>query len=170
MANDECQFAAARPCKCDCLHDAANDPATPVKYYEALAEFRIVCVDGHKNGYLSIYYCPFCGGEVPRSLRPNHFARITKEELVRLGALLNGINSVDEALTRLGPPDHEFPAGVTMTTRSSVTNGPEVFSYRTLHWKGYSATADIVLNDYQPMGVSFSFLAKYMGPSIAPTM
>jgi hypothetical protein len=80
--------------------------------------------------------------------------RVTREELLRLTELVKGIHDVDEATARLGSPDSEIPAGLIMH------GGPEISAYTTLHWNGHSDTASIVLTDYHPLGVRFSFMAK----------
>lgn len=55
----------------------------------------------------SIYYCPFCGGRVPASLRDTFFAIIPPEEEQRLNHLAEGITSRDDALRVFGPPDQD---------------------------------------------------------------
>src|SRR5262245_19509435 len=123
-----------RPCQCSFLHRGAEDPDVPIEFHTEPDECRIVFgpPEAPRSRYLSIGYCPCCGGEAPKVLEPERFVRITWDEMKRLHDLTKGIGTADEAIERLGPPDREFPNRETM--RNPGWGGFETITYRTLHW------------------------------------
>ena len=164
---ESCQMSAPRPpCKCPELPEAAADPAVPLEHDEDLNEFRFV-TRPPSVGFWSIYYCPFCGGEIPSRSRAQLYADVTPAELRRLEDLVKGIGSVDEAITRLGKPDRDDPAGFIMQGRESAAKPPRATARRVIRWLGHSEAAAIVLQPMGPFGVSFTFEQKYIGPKQA---
>ncbi len=61
------------------------------------------------NEHLAMYFCPFCGGKLPDDSKPIYAPYLTPDERGRLEELIAGINSPEEAIARLGPPDYDEP-------------------------------------------------------------
>jgi len=93
------------PSKCNCffLHEAATDPNSPIVFDTELNEFHTKTL----NGYSMIYYCPICGGPVPKSLRDDLFAKISSEEEERLNSMTDKIKSLEELIAAYGEPDRQ---------------------------------------------------------------
>lgn len=76
------------PHACEGMMVALNEPDTPVDYYDRLREYGIYILDGTADR-LIFQFCPWCGTELPRSLRDEWFEIIrslgleTKDKLPR---------------------------------------------------------------------------------------
>ena len=75
----------------------------PITFNTEMNEFELRAA----RAIWAIYYCPFCGGRVPESLRDTFFAIIPPEEEERLNRLTEGITSPEDALRVFGPPDRD---------------------------------------------------------------
>ena len=90
-------------CACNWLHNAAANPEVPITFNAEMNEFEL-----HTGKTIwQIYYCPFCGGRVPESLRNTFFAIISPEEEQRLNELAAQITSPEDALRVFGAPDRD---------------------------------------------------------------
>jgi hypothetical protein len=152
------------------LQHAADDPDSPIVYDARLNEFHFEypCApgDGDCEGAksrLRIYHCPFCGGATPESKRDSLFAAVTIEEENRLGELLTGVTTLNDALRKLGNPDRDEPAGVTQKTPERDGNPSIIESFRSIVYCGLSNTADVHITDYREKGVSIWLQGKYLG-------
>lgn len=147
------------PCECRFLHNATSDSSGPFIFDAELNEFRVQRVgsDGARREFM-IYHCPFCGGAAPRSRRETLFADIPSSESERLFALTRGLNTVAEAIERLGEPDEDHPTGYRITTPGKTT------AFRVLRWHKLSDTAYVELVDYGPeRGLRATLRGKYLG-------
>lgn len=88
------------------------------------------------------------------------FATITRTESERLQRLTSGLGSVEDTIARLGKPDGQDVSGTTIVTPATRREPPSVTTYRTLRFSKLSETADVIVIDYGPKGVSFSFQGK----------
>lgn len=101
--NESASEPIERPeCTCNWLHDAAADPKVPVKFSAELSEFHLLPTGG---GYWLIYFCPFCGGRAPKSLRDTFFAQIPPEEEARFNELTKDFKTMDDVRAAWGAPD-----------------------------------------------------------------
>ncbi|TAK19469.1 MAG: hypothetical protein EPO40_33155 [Myxococcaceae bacterium] len=158
-----------RPCACDYLSHAADDPRSPIVFDPKLNEYNFeypsLRSDEAGKAYLRIYHCPFCGGAAPESKRDQLFAVISPEEKRRLNQLLSGIKSVEDAFSVLGTPDHDDPHGLTAQRPEREGSAPTRQSYRSLTYSQLSDTADVILTDYRADGVHIALQGKYVGLS-----
>jgi hypothetical protein len=119
---------------------------------------------GDARGHWMIYHCPFCGGAAPRSKRETLFAQITDAESRRLHELTRDVRTVEVAIARFGPPDHDLVDGLTMQTPATDTEPSKVSSYRVLTYDRLSETADVHFTDYGPeRGLRMTLQSKYIG-------
>jgi hypothetical protein len=151
----------SEPCGCGYLQRACDEPTVPIVFDEEMGEFQIEHPRG--GGYSVLYHCPWCGGAAPRSKRSRRFATISTEEATRLRSLTAELTSVDAAIIALGSPDVDDPIGTSVSTVGSGNEPPRVTSYRMLTFRGLSDCADVILIDYGPKGVAFTFQGKYLG-------
>jgi hypothetical protein len=112
-----------------------------------------------------IYHCPLCGGAAPESKRDLLFAVISLEEQGRMHQLLNGIETVEDAIRVLGAPDRDSPSGATFMRHEHGEEAPTIESFRMLTYSGLSDTAEVVITDYPGRGIHYRMQGKYIGPS-----
>jgi hypothetical protein len=84
---------------------------------------------------------------------------------MRLRSLTADVTTVAEALSRFGPPDEDRPAAIGRSTAESAGEPSKMTWYRTLTFRRLSETADVLLVDYTPDPVRFTFAPKYLGPT-----
>jgi hypothetical protein len=167
MAKPTFASVTDQPCECGYLQHAADDPDSPIVYDARLNEFNIEypCASGDGDcegakSMLRIYHCPFCGGVAPESKRDLLFAAITIEEQNRLGELLAGITTLDEATRRLGNPDRDEPAGVTQETPEDNGHPSIIEWFRSIVYCGLSDTAEVHITDFREKGVGIRLQGK----------
>ena len=55
-----------------------------------------------------MYYCPFCGGKLPDSLREQYFTEFIESEVSEVRELIKKIDSLDKMRNLLGEPDEIY--------------------------------------------------------------
>jgi hypothetical protein len=131
-----------KPCECKWLERADANPKVPISFDFELNEFHL----HYPGGQLMIYYCPFCGGTAPESLRDTFFTVITPDEEARLTGLTSDLKTVDALIAAFGPPDHDR----------------HTFTYKSL-----STTADVRVIVNAPDQIGFFFTEKNIRPQPA---
>lgn len=91
------------PCECGWLDRMSTTPGCPIIFDTEMNEFHLKV----GNSSYVLYYCPFCGGSAPASLRDTFFYKISAEENERLNHLADGISSRQEWEAKYGPPRRE---------------------------------------------------------------
>ena len=81
-------------------------------------------------------------------------------EARRLDEIFAGVRTLEDAIAKLGPPDEDFPNGVTMHTPETDGKPPEVRSFRVIRYRRLSETADVHLTDYQKDRVDIHYQGK----------
>jgi hypothetical protein len=123
-------------------------------------EFNIV--KGERS--IRIYYCPFCGGKAPESLRATFFAHVSGEEHERLTLLGTGVESYAQIVARFGEPSCDQPMGAGMGMPEADGQITQFISYRVLTYSQLSQVADLQFHlhaDGTLAGLLVS--AKYIG-------
>ena len=147
-------------CDCGWLQRAATDPDHPVKFDHRLNEFNIV----HGSRSIRIYYCPFCGGKTPESLRDTLFAHVSADEQERLLRHGAALESAAEVLTKLGQPNRDDPVGVITGMPAPDGQATEFSSFRVLTYSQLSPVADLQVHLHPDGKVArFRVSAKYIG-------
>ncbi len=147
-------------CKCSWLERAAAEPENPVFFDSKMGEYQLRHSDG---GYSALQHCPWCGGAAPKSKRSSFFASVPSSEWSRLASLTAGVKTVEEAVQKFGPPESGDSQGLTIYPSSHEREPQRAESYRTVTFSNMSKVANVVLHDYGPKGIGFSFTAKYLG-------
>lgn len=144
-------------CTCDYLENAANDPKCPIIFDEATSEYQFT----DNRVTLVIYHCPFCGGAAPESKRALLFAQIPENEERRLAGLLNGIETMDGALSKLGQPDFE---GVSTTRKPEGKNdAPRIQHHREIRYHQLSDVAEVWITERTDGKVFWQLQGKHIG-------
>src|SRR5258706_956476 len=99
-------------CDCNVLERASKEPDHVIRWDEELHEYHSVY---GKGGQMMIYYCPFCGGSVPKSRRSQLFHTLTDKERQRLCHLTKDVRTLAEVMASFGEPDIRQPVGMTQT-------------------------------------------------------
>lgn len=150
-------------CACNYLQNAADDPRSPIKFDAETAEYQFA----YEGATLVIYHCPFCGGAAPRSKRHLLFTQITDEEESRLAAMLDGIETIDDALQKLGQPDFE---GTSTSKQPEKQNaGPRIEHHRDIRYHNLSDVADIWIMERPDGKIFWQLQGKYVGSNADKT-
>jgi uncharacterized protein DUF6980 len=147
-------------CTCGYQERQSEEANIPIVFDAEVNEFHIAHPDG---GQSVIYHCPWCGGAAPRSQRDRLFAKVTMAESARLDGLTGTIRSIEEAIATFGPAQRDEAQGLIVEKPATDSQPPATSVYRTLTFTQLSDTADVVLIDYGPAGVRFTFQGKYLG-------
>ena len=91
---------------CDRLQETIRKEWYPLTYDFHVEEVQLKCSDG----IAVVRYCPFCGQKL-ESGRSALFTKMTEEDRNDIRARLQSLQSLDEAVAALGPPDEEGTGG-----------------------------------------------------------
>lgn len=144
-------------CDCNVLSDASREPHSGIAFDARLNEYHIVHPGG---GYMMIYYCPFCGGRVPKSQRHMQFMYVTHDEESRINELIHGLHTCDEVVARFGPPDADIPNGLSWREPADADRPPRGEAARALWYRGLSSQADVIFYVYTDGHVRGTWQAK----------
>jgi hypothetical protein len=158
-------FSTADPCRCDWLARAVAEPGVPIEFDGGLNEYALVHDGPNGRGRMVLRYCPFCGGAAPKSARSELFTRMTNAELSRLGSLTNGLKTLDEVVSALGPPDHDMDDGIGIGEPSRSDHPPTFERCRTLVYRNLSETVVVHAYERADGRVRFTFSGKQLRPA-----
>lgn len=144
-------------CDCGSLQHMADEPNCPVEFDAGLNEYHIVHQGG---GYSMIYYCPFCGGRVPKSRRDRLFQTITDAEQHRLCELTKGMRTVEDVIRAFGEPDVQQSIGMAITTPEKEGQPGTTQAYPGMIYKKLSTIADVYVTLYPNDRVAIRFQGK----------
>ena len=152
-------------CTCGYLERGANDPYSPIEFDEVVHEFLYVVRNdnGDIKNKLSIYHCPWCGGETPPSIRGTLFAVVSRSEEQRIRKLFDGLKSATDVIQRHGPPERDLLNSFVSQTPENGATPPVSRAYRYLVYSKLSDTADVHIIEY-PDRLGISLHGKYTGP------
>lgn len=131
-------------CGCGALERLAADPENPLRFDPKLNEYQIT-YGPEAQAYLVVHFCFVCGGAAPPTSRGALFAPVAIAEVERLTALTQGITSLEAALSKLGTPDVDLPAGEVHRGPVVSEGGEELRPVRILEYTKLSATAVVRL-------------------------
>ena len=137
----------------------AQDSKDPVEFDPQLNEYHILRKGG--GGYSLIYFCPFCGGQAPKSQRSSLFHRLTDAEQHRLTELTKNLRTVQDVVAALGEPDIK---GLSMAVTTPEKEGmPETTqSYPVMTYSNLSDIANVNVQVYPTERVAITFQGKPM--------
>jgi hypothetical protein len=153
------------PCACGYLERAARNPDLPIEFDERMCEynFRYQVPGDETPSVLVIYYCPFCGGAAPHSLRASLFHKISTAERDRLLSRLESVRTLRDALEQLGTPDEDNPHGSIDHFPEEGARPPLDVVYRTFLYRSLSEVAELRISEHPDGTVSFAFSGKQIG-------
>lgn len=146
-------------CECGLLRSLASDAAVPVSFDESLGQFQIEVQRATSRSCIALWYCPFCGGRLAEVDAINPFAMISDAEERRLTQLVAGTPHIHALIAKLGPPDRDFSAGLTVDTPSATSPS----TYRVIEYTGLSPTATVTFIVLPNGDVRLGFRAKRRG-------
>ncbi len=152
-------------CTCGYLERAADDLANPIVFDQQTSEYQFTYQEPGLDGpsMLVIYHCPFCGGAAPESRRDLLFAAISPAEQERLAQLLSPIETIQEALDTLGPPQMDGYSVERNLRRDDPNNPPTIQRRRELLYTTLSEVADVRITERPTGGVSWLLSGKFLG-------
>jgi hypothetical protein len=145
-------------CKCGSLARMAEDPKNSVEFDARLNEYHIRRADG--SGYSLIYFCPFCGGNAPKSERASLSQRLTDAERQRLGELTKDLRTVQDVIAAFGEPDTRRPIGMTVVTPEKEGAPETTLACPVMTYTRLSDVADVHVTVYPADKVGISFQGK----------
>lgn len=147
-----------KPCTCGHLERMADNPEFPVHFDKRTNEYWITHDPGRYS--LIVRYCFFCGDAAPMSKRASLFAYVPETEKSRLAKLCEGIESFEDAMDRLGPPDFDVAGGM-MVPASNGDERDKSVVLRTMTYRQLSDTAEVLfVQKPDSSGVSLMIYAK----------
>ena len=149
-------------CTCGYLERASNDPDLPIRFESRDGGYQFNFPPAGECGLsmLVIYHCPFCGGATPRSNRELLFHAIPRVEEERLLNLLRPIESVEDALERLGEPDEDRRMGMASKLQEAEGRPGRIQYERTLRYRSLSEIAEVEIIEGAGGRVSFGLSGK----------
>jgi hypothetical protein len=153
------------PCTCGYLEKAADDPENPIVFDERTSEYQFIYQrSGEEGRSMSvIYHCPFCGGAAPESQRDRLFAAISDTEMDRIALLVGPIETIQQAIDKLGPPQMDSYGVIRNVRRDDPNNPPTIQRCRELLYTTLSEVADVRITEAPGNRVSFTLSGKYIG-------
>ena len=145
-------------CECRYLELAADDEQLPVEFVQLTGQYIFSCPNSKYSNGMIIYHCPFCGGAAPKSKAEKLFETISDREEQRLAETLGKLQTIDDALNRLGKPDlddfqiNKFP--------ETNANPPTVQRHRLLQYCNLSNTANVFITERTDGKINWSLSGK----------
>ncbi len=96
-----------RVCSCTNWQEGANDPFLPIWFNSIMNEYVILFGKVPTNAIV-IYYCPSCGGRMPKSQRADFFTIPSDVEVAEVRAILEQITDSVSMRLLMGEPDEVF--------------------------------------------------------------
>ncbi len=125
-------------CDCGLLDRAAKEPDHPVRFDPELQTFYLSYRTGAR---MDLYYCPFCGGRLPRTTRESRYAHITDDEQFRILKLFESVRTEQDVLSKYGTPDEEIGGGAILPEKEDKPSRGEY--QRVLTYRHLSPVADV---------------------------
>jgi hypothetical protein len=137
----------------------AEDPRNSIEFDAQLHEYHVMRKDG--SGYSLIYFCPFCGGQAPKSQRSRLFHQLTDAERHRLTELTKDLRTVQDVIAALREPDVKG-LSMTVTTPEKQGQPDSTQTYPVMTYSKLSDTATVNVQIYPTDRVAITFQGKPM--------
>src|SRR6266404_1479434 len=92
-------------CGCGLVLGWANEPNIPIEYDSEFNEYCLIAQDSRKT---ILYYCPICGGHLPKTERTSLFTTPSTEEIIEINERLKSVTTMDDVVRILGEPDERY--------------------------------------------------------------
>lgn len=133
-----------RKCKCHSLSDLAIDPSVPVQYNSALREYYLIAKNKKR---IFFYYCPICGGRLPKSRREQYFTKPSAREITKINGKIKNAKSFDAILSVLGEPEEKYGPMLHNTKHLKKRKTKNV--KRTVRYTSLAKTFNLLLQEYE---------------------
>ena len=147
-----------RLCRCGVWEKRAKDAFFPIWYNAKTNEFVLLFGKIAANAVI-IFFCPSCGGRMPKSRRGDLFTIPIDEELVEARALLEQVDDIASMRSVLGEPDAVFD-GFKDEYGEPLRNpdGPDLIRQYTYssRWK----TLSVSIQEYEDATLQFFFMGQ----------
>lgn len=136
---------------CEHLRLLASDPNVPV-HFDPEEPWLYLDWGSEGRGQIGINFCFSCGSPGSANLREvtDDTVSIPDEKLRHL---LDGVETVEQALDRLGPPDADIADGWTDPGSGIHVDEPRFGLFRTLTWSQLSDSLEVTLIDMGLNGI-----------------
>lgn len=148
-------------CECASVFKWANDPNIPVEYDQELNEYYLV--KGVDETTL-FYYCPSCGGHLPKSKRASLFttpSRKEKAEIIERIERIKSATKIDEVLKILGEPDERRGPSIIDPQKKRIYGMRDV--KQTLIYTSLAKTLDLIVQEYEDGEIILAYAGKLKG-------
>lgn len=140
-------------CECSLLSTWQSDPAIPIEYVEELNEYHLITRD---ECFFLFYYCPACGGRLPKSRRERLFTIPSEVEMTEVMEKLKGSKKIADFFRVFGEPEKKFTGRDIQEENSGDTGGiRQTFRYTSL-----AETFNLVVQEYEDGRVEAFFEGK----------
>lgn len=143
-------------CKCHSLSAWAEDPDVPIQYDKVLNEYHLV---GKNNRQMFFYYCPMCGGHLPKSRREKLFTKPSAREIAKIRKKVEGTRKMDDILAILGEPDEVYGA-ISKNIRKGGKYKVKGVK-RTVRYTSLAKTLNVLLQEYDDNSFAVMFEGKF---------
>jgi hypothetical protein len=142
-------------CNCSSVINWSQTPTFPIEYDPKYQEFNLLAYGKSK---LVMYYCPVCGGQLPKSKRSDFFTTPSDEEMNEITAKLKNINKVEDVVKIFGTPDKK--SGARKVNRADR----EIYELKdlkkTLVFNSIAKTLNLIVQEDENGKVSYFFAGK----------
>lgn len=142
-------------CQCGSLPRWAEDANFPIEYNSEFDEYNVVV----SEIALSFYYCPVCGGHLPKSKRDEIlFLEPSPEEVAALHERTVEVETLSELIKTLGKPDEVF-GELKVESRLKEIYGQRDIK-QAVRYDALAKTVFLLAQEYDDGGLQISIVRK----------
>lgn len=146
---------ATNKCLCNSVFEWTKIVSYPVKYNPKFEEYILV---GDNKSKAIIYFCPICGGQMPKSKRGDFFTIMSEEEMNEVVSKIGDTKNIKGIVKIFGKPDKEFGAFGGDEARNEVFGLKN--TKRTLLYKSVGKTLDLFVDEDEDGKIIYYFAGK----------
>lgn len=144
-----------RKCKCHVVSMLADDSNIPIRYDPELNEYYLAYGN---EGRVFFYYCPMCGGRLPKSKRGQLFTRPSVKEKSKITEKIKEAKSIGDIVAILGEPDERHEQILHSTEQKIMYRMKDV--RQTLRYTSLAKTFNLLLQEYEDGSFAVLFEGK----------
>lgn len=133
-----------RKCKCHVIAMLAGDSNIPIQYDPELNEYYLAFGN---DGQVHFYYCPMCGGHLPKSKRGQLFTRPSAREKSKITERIKEARSISDIVAILGEPDERHEQILHTPEQKRIYGMKD--ARQTLRYTSLAKTFDLLLQEYE---------------------
>ena len=144
-----------KECNCNSVIIWSKTHTFPIEYDSKYEEYNLL---GYQKSRLAMYYCPICGGQLPKAKRADFFTTPSDEEMNEITAKLKNINKLEDFIKILGPPDKESGARKGTKTDKKIYKLKD--TKRTLVFNSIAITLSLIVQEDEDGKIRYFFSGK----------